>query len=91
MRIEHENLGTVVGRSNHSPKRDLQLVFPKLIHKLHYHLSMPRTKKSTDRGAGRRLAQLNLGHRKARLGRKERLSCAFFVCAPRVVLVFVTV
>ena len=34
-------------------------------------------KKSTARGAGRRLAQAqNLGRRKARVGRKERLGCA---------------
>ena len=36
MGIEHEILGTAVGRSNHSPKRDfMQFVFSKLIHKLH--------------------------------------------------------
>ena len=38
MGIEHETLGTAVGCSNHLPKRDLQLVFSKPIHKLHYHL-----------------------------------------------------
>ena len=36
MGIEHGTLGTAVGRSNHSPIKDLQLVFSKLIHKLHY-------------------------------------------------------
>ena len=36
MGIEHGTLGTVVGRSYHSPITDLQIVFSKLIHKLHY-------------------------------------------------------
>ena len=36
MGIEHATLGTVVGRSNHSPMEDLQLAFSKVIHKLHY-------------------------------------------------------
>ena len=37
MGIEHGTFGTAVRRSNHhSPIKDFQLVFPKLIHKLHY-------------------------------------------------------
>ena len=36
MGIEHETFGMAVGRSNHTPIKDLQMVFPKLIHKLHY-------------------------------------------------------
>ena len=36
MGIEHATLGTVVGRSNHSPMKDLQLAFSKVIHKLHF-------------------------------------------------------
>ena len=37
MGIEHGTFGMAVGRSNqHSPIKDLQMVFPKLIHKLHY-------------------------------------------------------
>ena len=36
MGIEHEILGTVVERSYHSAITDLQIVFSKLIHKLHY-------------------------------------------------------
>ena len=33
---QHATLSTAVGRSNHSPIKDLELVFSKLIHKLHY-------------------------------------------------------
>ena len=36
MEIEHGTFGRAVGRSNHSPIEDLQMDFPKLIHKLHY-------------------------------------------------------
>ena len=36
MGIKHGTIGTAVERSNHSPIKDLQLVFSKLIHKLHY-------------------------------------------------------
>ena len=36
MGIEHGTFGMAVGCSNHSPIKDLQMVFPKLIYKLHY-------------------------------------------------------
>ena len=36
MGIEHATLGKPVGHSNHSPMKDFQLVFSKVIHKLHY-------------------------------------------------------
>ena len=36
MGIEHEILGTALGHSNPSLIKDLQLVFSKMIHKLHY-------------------------------------------------------
>ena len=53
---------------------------PKAINEEEYpnDISTPRTKKSTARGAGRRLAQLKILDAETRLGRKERLSCAFF-------------